>query len=127
MWNDGAGCLTWSPCQVTECRKHGRGVPKPGQVALCLAWPSSSPAQEVVPVGILVVHVHLQVLPGDFVHHKLERRTGCSICELPRRMKQTSSMTRGQGGGGGPKSSPAPCQLAALGGFLPSVPLQSPS
>lgn len=28
----------------------------------------SSPAQEVVPVSILVIQVHLQVLPRDFVH-----------------------------------------------------------
>lgn len=86
------------------------------------AQPSSSPAEEVVPVGILVIQIHLQVLPRDFVHYKLEQKTGYLICRPQQLMKPTSSMTQGE-----PKSSPTTCQLRALGSFLPSTPLENPT
>lgn len=72
------------------CPKAQPNVPGPAQ-------PSSSPAQEVVPVGILIVQVYLQVLPRDFIHYKLEGKTGDLVCRPQQLMKQTSHDPRGAG------------------------------
>lgn len=85
LWQDGMmGPVAWHGHDVRmtseDCRSlsgGSRGIcaPKPrSPMSPNPARPSSSPAQEVIPVRILVVQVYLQVLPRDFIHDELEKK-----------------------------------------------------
>ena len=68
--------LSEEGCRSLSSGSRGTCAPRPGPAPPGPAQPSSSPAQEVILIRVLVIQVHLQVLPRDFIHYELEGKRG---------------------------------------------------